>query len=61
MFHTFKGSLVLATCGGIFRNSNGATLSGFSLRIGSSLSIHADLISVMTSTEVDYCRDLQSF
>jgi len=49
-----KGSPVLATCDGVFRDLSGALLCCFALPISSSFAFNVELIGAMTFTEISY-------
>ncbi|CAJ2644894.1 unnamed protein product [Trifolium pratense] len=50
------GSPSLASCGGIFRDYTATFLGGFSINIGNSYALHAELIGVMNAIEIAHSK-----
>ncbi|CAJ2636465.1 unnamed protein product [Trifolium pratense] len=50
------GSPGLASCGGIFRDYTATFLGGFSINIGNSYALHAELIGVMSAIEIAHSK-----
>ena len=51
-----KGNLGLAACGGVFRDSSGLFLGGFSLSLGHCTYFYAELYAVILAVELAHAR-----